>query len=121
MGLVIADALGWSNVPSIALAVGLAFFFGYSLTLVPLVRGGVTLAVAAGIALAADSVSITVMEIVDNAIILAVPGAMEGGIESFRFWWALAVALGVAWLVAYPVNYWLLRRGKGHALVHRHQ
>jgi hypothetical protein len=117
---VIADALGWSTVPAIALAVVLAFFFGYSLTLRPLFRAGVALGTALGIAFAVDTLSITVMEIVDNAIILVIPGAMEAGIGSMLFWGSLAFALAVAFVAAYPVNYWLLTRGRGHALMHEY-
>jgi hypothetical protein len=118
LGLVIAQALGWSTAQAIALAVALAFVFGYSLTLRPLVAGGVALGEALGIALAADTLSITVMEIVDNAIILVIPGAMEAGLGSPLFWASLALALAVAWVAAYPVNYALIRRGRGHAIVH---
>jgi hypothetical protein len=118
LGMVIATALGWGNAASIALAVVLAFVFGYSFTLRPLVAGGVPLASALGIALAADTLSITVMEIVDNAVLLVVPGAMEAGLDSGLFWGSLAFALAVAWVAAFPVNLWLLRRGRGHALVH---
>jgi Domain of unknown function (DUF4396) len=120
LGLVIASALGWSTVPAIALAVGLAFVFGYSFTLVPLLRGGVALAGALGIALAADTLSITVMEITDNAVILAVPGAMDAGLDSLLFWGTLALALAVAFVFAFPVNRWLIARGRGHALAHEH-
>ena len=120
LGLVIADALGWSTVPAIALAVVLAFIFGYSLTLQPLLRGGVALGAALGIAFAADTLSITVMEIVDNAVILVVPGAMDAGIGSLLFWATLALALALAFVAAFPVNYWLLERVKGHALVHEY-
>ena len=120
LGVVIGTALGWSNLPTIALAVALAFAFGYSFTLSPLLRGGVALGAAMGIALAADTLSITTMEIVDNAILLVIPGAMEAGLDSLLFWGSLAVALAVAWVFAYPVNYYLLKRGKGHALVHAH-
>jgi putative flippase GtrA len=120
LGLVIADALGWSTVPAIALAVVLAFFFGYSLTLRPLFKAGVALGTALGIAFAVDTLSITVMEIVDNAIILVIPGAMEAGISSMLFWGSLAFALAVAFVAAYPVNYWLLTRGRGHALMHEY-
>src|SRR5262245_59379178 len=119
LGLVIATALGWSTVPSIALAVVLASVFGYSLTLRPLIAGGVALGSAIGIALAADTLSTTVMEIVDNAVLL-IPGAMDAGLGTAPFWGSLALALGVAWVVAYPVNYWLLARGRGHAVVHAH-
>ncbi len=118
LGLAIASAAGWSNVPSIAIAVALAFLFGYSLTLQSLLRGGVGLRAAIGIALAADTLSITVMEVVDNAIVLLYPGAMDAGLTDGVFWGSLALALAIAWAAAYPVNYGLLRRGRGHALVH---
>jgi uncharacterized protein DUF4396 len=120
LGLVIASALGWSTVPSIAIAVVLAFMFGYALTLRPLIAAGVALGSALGIALAADTLSITVMEIVDNAVILLIPGAMDAGLDSMLFWGSLALALAIAWMAAYPVNYWLLRRGKGHAVAHQY-
>jgi hypothetical protein len=120
LGLVIATALGWGDVAAIALAVVLAFLFGYAFTFVPLIRGGLAFGAAVGIALAADTLSITVMEIVDNAIILAVPGAMEAGLDSLLFWGSLAVALAVAFVAAYPVNRWLIARGRGHAIVHGH-
>lgn len=120
LGLVIANAAGWSVVPSIAIAVVLAFIFGYSFTLSTLLRGGVALLTALGIALAADSLSITVMEIIDNAIVLVWPGAMDAGLDTLLFWGSLAVALAVAWVAAFPVNWWLLKRGRGHALVHAH-
>jgi hypothetical protein len=118
LGMVIGTALGWGNIPTIALAVGLAFVFGYSFTLVPLLRAGLAVGTALGIALAADTVSITVMEIVDNAIILAVPGAMEAGLGDWLFWGTLAFALAVAFFAAFPVNRWLISRGRGHAVAH---
>ena len=118
LGLVIGTALGWETVPTIVLAIALAFVFGYSFTLWPLVRAGMTLGAAAGLALAADTISIAVMELVDNAIILVIPGAMDAGLGSALFWGSLAVALGIAWLVAFPVNRWLIARGRGHAVVH---
>ena len=120
LGLVIATAAGWGNVASIAIAIVLAFIFGYSFTLQSLLRGGLALAAAVGIALAADTLSITVMEIVDNTFVLVYPGAMDAGLRDGLFWWSLAVSLAIAWVAAYPVNYWLLRRGKGHALMHGH-
>jgi hypothetical protein len=120
LGLVIGTALGWSNWPTIALAVGLAFLFGYSFTMVPLLRGGIALGTAVGLALAADTLSIAVMEIVDNAIILAVPGAMEEGLTSLLFWSSLALALAIAFVAAFPVNRYLIARGRGHAVVHAH-
>ena len=120
LGMVIGTALGWSDWQTIALAVALAFFFGYSFTMVPLLRGGLVLATAVPIALAADTVSITIMEIVDNAIMLAIPGAMEAGLTNLLFWGSLAFALLVAGAAAYPVNRWLIARGRGHAVVHAH-
>jgi hypothetical protein len=118
LGLAIGTALGWRNFPTIVLAIVLAFFFGYSFTAVPLLRSGLALGAAATIALAADTISITVMEIVDNAVILLVPGAMEAGLADPLFWGSLAFALAVAFVAAYPVNRWLIARGRGHAVVH---
>ena len=118
LGVVIGTALGWGMVATIALAVVLAFFFGYSLTLVPLLRSGLKLGQAARIALAADTVSITIMEIVDNAVILFIPGAMSASLTSLLFWSSMAVALLAAGIAAFPVNRWLIARGRGHAVVH---
>jgi len=118
--MIIGTALGWGDWATIGLAVPLAFLFGYSLTMLPLLRGGIVLGTAIGLALAADTFSITVMEIVDNAIMLLVPGAMEAGLENVLFWGSLAVALAVAWVAAFPVNRWLIARGRGHAVVHAH-
>src|SRR5829696_5178019 len=120
LGLVIASALGWGTFASIALAVVLAFLFGYALTLRPLVAGGVPLRRAARVALAADTLSITVMEIVDNAIVLLVPGAMDAGLGDLLFWWSLALGLAVAFFAAFPVNRALIARGRGHAVVHEY-
>jgi len=120
LGMIIGTALGWSDFQTIALAVALAFFFGYSLTLLPLLRGGVALGAALPIAFAADTISITIMEIVDNAIVLLIPGAMEAGLTNLLFWASLAVALLIAGAVAYPANRWLIARGRGHAVVHAH-
>jgi hypothetical protein len=120
LGMVIGTGLGWDDVPTILLSVVLAFVFGYSLTLRPLLASGLAFATAARLALAADTLSITVMEIVDNAIMLVIPGAMESGPRSVLFWGSLAVALGIAFVAAFPVNYWLIRRGRGHAVVHQH-
>ena len=119
LGLVIATALGWSNAASIALAVVLAFLFGYAFTMVPLLRSGLALRTVLGLALAADTVSITIMEIVDNAIMLMIPGAMDAGLSNPLFWGSLAFALAVAGVAAFPVNRWLITRGRGHAVVHR--
>lgn len=120
LGLVIASALGWGTAASIGLAVGLAFLFGYGLTLRPLIAGGLGLRRAIGIALAADTLSIAVMEAVDNGVVLAVPGAMEAGLGSLLFWGSLALALAVAFAAAFPVNRALIARGKGHAVAHAH-
>jgi hypothetical protein len=120
LGLVIASILGLGTAIAIGLAIVLAFLFGYGLTLRPLLAGGLAFGAAARLALASDTLSITVMEIVDNAVILVVPGAMEAGLGEPLFWLSLAVAFGVAWLVAFPVNRWLIARGRGHAVVHQH-
>ena len=120
LGLAIGTTLGWSNGATIVLAVALAFLFGYSFTIVPVLRSGLALGAAIGVALAADTVSITVMEIVDNAIMLVIPGAMDAGLNTWLFWGALAVALAIAFVVAVPVNRALIRRGKGHAVVHQY-
>ena len=118
LGLVIGTALGWSDLATIALAIVLAFLFGYTLTSLPLLRAGLALATVVPIALASDTLSIAIMEVVDNAIILLIPGAMEAGVGDVMFWASLAVALVVAGAAAYPANRWLLARGKGHAAVH---
>ena len=118
LGLVIATALGWHAVPSIAVAVMLAFFFGYLLTLMPLRRAGVNWTAAIKLALAADTVSIIVMEIVDNGMMLVVPGAMNATLASGLFWGSLAASLLIAFTVTTPVNKWIIGRGKGHAVIH---
>ncbi len=118
LGLVIGTALGWDDLPTIVLAVALAFLFGYGLTMLPLLRSGLTFRQAVGTALAADTISITVMEVVDNGIILLVPGAMDAGLASLLFWGSLAFALAVAFVVTFPVNRYLIGRGLGHAVVH---
>jgi hypothetical protein len=120
LGMVIGTALGWGNFATIALAVVLAFFFGYSLTMIPLLRSGLALATTLPLAFASDTLSITVMEIVDNAVMLVVPGAMEAGLSSILFWGSLAFALAVAFVAAYPVNRYLIARGRGHAVVHKY-
>jgi hypothetical protein len=117
-GVAIGTALGWSDIATIALAIALAFIFGYSLTSLPLLRAGIAFAAVVPIALASDTVSIAVMEFVDNAILLVIPGAMEAGLDTLLFWGSLAVALVIAGLFAFPVNRWLIARGKGHAAVH---
>lgn len=120
LGVIIGTALGWGNLPTIVLAIVLAFFFGYSLTMVPLLRAGLAVAVAVPLALASDTLSIAVMELVDNGVLVVVPGAMEAGLTEPLFWGSLAFALAVAFAAAYPVNRWLIARGKGHAVVHAH-
>jgi hypothetical protein len=119
-GISIGTALGWGDAPTIALAVALAFLFGYAFTATTLLRSGLGLSAALGVALAADTVSIAVMEIVDNAVMLLVPGAMDAGLGDALFWGALAGALAVAFAAAVPVNRWLIARGRGHAVVHPH-
>jgi hypothetical protein len=117
-GVVIGTALGFSDLATIALAVALAFLFGYTLTSVPLLRAGLAVSAVIPIALASDTLSIAVMEIVDNAILLIIPGAMDAGVDSVLFWGSLSFALVIAGAFALPVNRWLLARGKGHAAVH---
>jgi hypothetical protein len=117
-GMIIGTALGFSEWGTVALAVALAFLFGYTLTSLPLLRAGLTLGAIIPIAFASDTLSIAVMEIVDNAIMLAVPGAMEAGVGSLLFWGSLSVALVIAGAIALPVNRWLIARGKGHTAVH---
>ncbi|HEX5094032.1 MAG TPA: DUF4396 domain-containing protein [Burkholderiales bacterium] len=120
LGMVIGTALGWGNAGTIALSVALAFLFGYSLTIRPMLKSGMGLRRAAKLALAADTASITVMEIVDNAIMVVIPGAMTAGLGTLLFWGSLAFSLAVAAVAAFPVNRWLIARGKGHAVVHSH-
>jgi hypothetical protein len=118
LGMVIATALGLSNAPSIALAIVLAFTFGYALTLGPVLRAGIPMKRALRLAFASDTLSITTMEIVDNAFILLIPGAMAAGLADGLFWWSLLVSLAIAFVVTVPVNRWLIARGRGHAVVH---
>jgi hypothetical protein len=120
LGLVLSTALGWTAMASIVLAIVLAFGFGYGLTIGPLVQGGIPLRSALGLAFASDTVSITVMEVVDNAFVLAVPGAMAAGLTDALFWISLVVSLALAFVVAFPVNLWLIGRGLGHAVIHDH-
>jgi hypothetical protein len=120
VGLLIGTALGLDNVATIALAVALAFLFGYTLSTLPLLRAGVALGTALGVVLAADTLSILTMEIVDNAVMAVIPGAMNAGLVNAIFWVSMMLALGVAFLAAYPVNRYLLGRGKGHALTHQY-
>jgi len=119
-GLVIGTALGLPNYWTILLAIGLAFLFGYGLSALPLVKAGMKLSAVLPLVLAADTLSIATMELVDNLVMLTIPGAMDAGLVNPIFWMAMPVALTVAFLVAYPVNKYLLSRGKGHALMHSH-
>src|SRR3954449_12576217 len=119
VGMAIGTAAGLSNWGTVALSVALAFVFGYSLTSLPLLRAGLALAAVIPIALASDTFSIAVMEVVDNAVVLVVPGAMDAGLDTLLFWGSLAFSLAVAFVAAVPVNRWLIARGKGHAAVHR--
>src|SRR3954471_650355 len=119
VGMIIGTAAAMSNGATVALSIVLAFVFGYSLTSMPLLRAGLALAAVVPIAFASDTLSIATMELVDNAIVLAVPGAMEAGLGSTLFWGSLSFALVIAGAVAFPVNRWLIARGQGHAAVHR--
>jgi hypothetical protein len=118
LGMVIGTATGLSNLPTVVLSIVLAFFFGYALTVRGLLRSGVGLAAAVKLALAADTISIAVMEIVDNLVLVGVPGAMGAGLANWLFWVVLAVSLAVAFVVTWPVNRALIARGRGHAVVH---
>ncbi|MEW5626874.1 DUF4396 domain-containing protein [Streptomyces hydrogenans] len=120
LGMIIGTALGWGNAPTMVLAIALAFFFGYALTLRGVLAAGLDLRSAVRVALAADTLSILVMEIVDNGVLLLVPGAMDAHLDDALFWGALAFAFAVAFLVTTPVNKWMIGRGKGHAVVHRY-
>ncbi len=118
VGMIIGTALGLSNAATIVISIALAFVFGYALTSYPLLRAGLALSAVVPIALASDTLSIATMEVVDNAIVLLVPGAMDAGLGDLLFWGSLAFALAIAGVVAVPVNRWLIARGKGHAVVH---
>lgn len=118
LGMVISTALNWSAFPSIILSILLAFAFGYSLSILPILRHGITFKAALVLVLAADTVSIAVMEIADNGFVLLIPGAINAGLNMPLFWISLILSLGVAFLAAFPVNKYLIQRGKGHAVVH---
>jgi hypothetical protein len=120
LGMIIGTALDWSNLATIVISVVLAFFFGYSLTSWPLLRSGMTLREVTPLALASDTISITIMEIVDNLILLLIPGALALTLSDIGFWASLALSLLIAGAAAYPANRWLIARGKGHAVVHAH-
>ncbi len=119
-GMLIGSALGWSNGQTVVLAVALAFVSGFAMTAVPFLRPGFAVGAALRIALAADTASIAVMELVDNALMLLIPGAMDAGLVSPVFWGTLALSLAVAAVAAWPVNRWLIARGRGHGLAHCH-
>ena len=118
LGMVLGTAFGLSNFATVALAVALAFVFGYGLTSLPLLRSGMALSAVIPLALASDTASIATMEVVDNLFILIVPGAIAAGLGDALFWWSLAVGLLIAGAIAYPLNRWLISRGKGHAVMH---
>ncbi|MBL3669782.1 DUF4396 domain-containing protein [Streptomyces sp. M2CJ-2] len=120
LGMVVGTALLWGNVPTMTLAIALAFVFGYSLTLFAVIRAGLSLKAAVKVALAADTVSIAIMELVDNAIVALAPGAMEAQLSDGLFWYALLGGFAVAFVITTPVNKWMIGRGKGHAVVHAH-
>ena len=120
LGLVLGTAFGWSNAGTIAAAIVLAFVFGYALTMLPLLRSGLAFGAAMALAFAADTASIVIMEIVDNAIMMVIPGAMDAGLDDMLFWVSLALSLVIAFLAAWPLNRALIARGRGHAVVHEH-
>lgn len=120
LGMTLGAAFNWSNLTTVITSVVLAFIFGYSLTLLPLLRAKMSLHKALGTAFASDTVSITSMEITDNLIIVVIPGALTATLSTFLFWWTLALSLAIAFCVTVPVNYWLIKRGKGHAVMHEH-
>ncbi|WP_340380684.1 DUF4396 domain-containing protein [Streptomyces sp. SS7] len=120
LGMVVGTALGWGNLPTTVLAIVLAFFFGYSLTLRGVLRAGLGFRAALRVALAADTLSIAVMELIDNGVIALWPDAMDATLSDVLFWGSLAVSLAIAFVVTVPVNKWMIGRGKGHAVVHRH-
>ena len=120
LGMVIGTALEWGTWPTVVLSVLLAFIAGYTLTMLPLLRAGIDLQSALKLAFASDTASIAIMEVVDNVLMVIIPGAMNAGLFQFRFWWSLVLALLLAGIAAYPVVRWLIARGQGHAIVHRY-
>jgi hypothetical protein len=120
VGMAIATALGWGNAVQIVLAIVLAFVFGYALTVQPVLRAGVGFRRASGIAFASDTVSIAIMEAVDNGFVLVVPGAINAGLGDAKFWWSIALGFAIAFGPAWAANRWLIARGKGHAVVHQY-
>lgn len=120
LGMIISSALGWATLASIVISVVLAFFFGYGLSMRPILKHGLSFRRAAKVAFASDTASIATMEITDNLFIMVVPGAISAGLSTFLFWWSLAISLFVAFWVAFPVNRYLIARGKGHAVAHQY-
>jgi hypothetical protein len=120
VGMALATAAGWGNLASILVSVVLAFFFGYSLTLWPVLRAGLSLRQATGVALAADTVSIAIMEALDNGFVVVVPGALDAGLGDAKFWWSIALGFAIAFGPAWAVNRRLIARGKGHAVMHQY-
>jgi Domain of unknown function (DUF4396) len=120
LGMVLGTAVGLGNLATVALSILLAFLFGYGLTSMPLLRSGMALSAVVPIALASDTISIAIMEVVDNTLMLAIPGAMDAGLGDVRFWGSLALSLLIAGAAAFPANRWLIARGRGHAVVHAH-
>jgi hypothetical protein len=120
LGMVVGTALTWGNTATVVLSTVLAFFFGYGLTIRPLLASGLATGSVLRLAFASDTASIAIMEVVDNALMLIIPGAMDAGLDSGLFWWSLALSLLLAASAAFPVNRWLISRGRGHAVVHRH-
>jgi Domain of unknown function (DUF4396) len=119
VGMAIGTAAGWSNLATILLAVVLAFVFGYSLTVWPVLRAGLSFRQATGVALASDTVSIAIMELVDNAFVLLVPGAIDAGLGDAKFWWSIGLGFAIAFGPAWAANRWLIARGRGHAVAHQ--
>ena len=118
LGMILGTSLGWGNWTTVGVSVGLAVLFGYSLTLLPVLKAGIAFKAALGLAFASDTISITIMEIVDNAIMLVIPGAMDAGVTTLLFWGAMTLSLVLAGMAAFPINRWLIARGRGHAVVH---
>ena len=120
LGMVISTGAGWGNLAALVLSIVLAFFFGYLLTLWPVLRAGLSLQQATGVALAADTVSIAIMEAVDNGFVAVVPGALNAGLGDAKFWWSIILGFAIAFGPAWAANRWLIARGKGHAVVHEY-
>ena len=118
--MAIATAAGWGNLVSLVLAIVLAFFFGYLLAVWPVLRAGLSLRQATGVALAAETVSIAIMEAVDNGFVLVIPGALNAGLGDAKFWWSIIIGLAIAFVPAWAANRWLIARGKGHAVAHQY-